>query len=204
MNMPLENKGDLYLVLGMGNPLLSDDNIGLKAVECAESRLGARRMRTAFKKNYSGGIDLLYDLVGYDKAIIVDSLVTGKASPGYCHTFSLTTIDDTVQEHCVFAHGISLATVFRIGEQCGYSMPAETVIFAVESSDITTFSEKLTPALEGSVEEIIRKINRSLSRWIDEAKTTATTPGPCGLAVKDRRQKESPDILTHSPSEVFT
>ena len=201
--MPRENESDIFLVLGMGNPLLSDDSIGLRVVECAERTLRARSLRSAFKKNYSGGIDLLYDLVGYDKAIIVDSLVTGKAPPGYCHEFSLATIDDAVQEHCVFAHGISMATVFRIGEQCGYHMPAETVILAVESSDITTFSEQLTPALEKSMEEIVHKMDCLLSRWLDSVKKTATMPQCREQTPAVLPFKNLTDRVTHSPSEVF-
>ena len=133
--MPREKEAGAFLVLGMGNPLLRDGSFGLKVVEEAEKAFTAGHMHATFKRNCSGGIDLLYDMVGYDKAIIIDSLVTGKAPAGYCHEFSLATIDDAVQEHYIFAHGISMETIFRIGKRCGYPMPAETVILAVESCE---------------------------------------------------------------------
>jgi hydrogenase maturation protease len=158
-----------FLVLGLGNPLLCDDSVGLTVVDRAEIKLRALHTSTTFKKNYSGGIDLLYDITGYDKAIIVDSVITGKAEPGFCHEFSLNSIEGTTQDRLVYGHGINVATVFLIGEECGYPMPAETVIFAIESTDICTFSEQLTPALEKSVNKIIKKINGRLSKWVDEA-----------------------------------
>jgi hydrogenase maturation protease len=153
------------LVLGMGNPLLTDDGIGLRVVDCAQREIFLPDSLTVFKKNYCGGIDLLYDIAGYDRAIIVDSVVTGKAAPGYCHEFSVDSIAGWAQQRLVYAHGVNISTVFRIGRRCGYDMPKKAVIFGIESIDTTTFSEKVTPALEASLEQIIDKIKRKLSAW---------------------------------------
>jgi hydrogenase maturation protease len=194
---------NLFLVLGMGNPLLCDDSIGLRVVESAEKTICGKSARTAFKKNYSGGIDLLYDLVGFHKALIVDSLVTGNAPAGYCHEFSLTSIDKAVREHCVFAHGISMSSVFRIGAQCGYPMPDETVILAIESHDVTTFSEELSPSLEASMEGIIRKIIATLSRWGEGVKRAETALPARRPATARRHKGNVTGNRIHSPLQAI-
>ncbi len=172
------------LVLGMGNPLLSDDGIGLKVVDCAQQTISLPGALTVYKKNYCGGIDLLYDMAGYDRAIIVDSVVTGKAAPGYCHELSVDTAAGSAQDRLVYAHGVTIATVFRVGRYCGYDMPKETVIFGIESCDTTTFSDRLTPILEASLEKIIEKIKHRLSAW------AAVTRSPYRPSRRGRRKPE--------------
>ena len=173
-----------FLVLGMGNPLLSDDGIGLKVVDCAQRTINLPDVLTVFKKNYCGGIDLLYDMAGYERAIIVDSVVTGTAALGHCHEFSLDSVGGASQDRLVYAHGIDIATVFRIGRQCGYDMPGETVIFGIESCDTTTFSEQVTPALEASLEKIIEKIEQKLSAWAERLESA------CGASLGCRGKPE--------------
>jgi hydrogenase maturation protease len=162
-----------YLVLGMGNPLLCDDGIGLRIVECAEKKIDPDVMSVTFTKNYSGGFDMIYDLMGFHKVIIVDSVVTGRVPFGFCHEFALSDIERTEQDRLVYAHGISLPTVLRIGEQCGYPMPAEIIIYGIESDDVCSFSTMATPPLENAVGGVVDKIGRQLSVWEKKSRTTA-------------------------------
>jgi hydrogenase maturation protease len=192
--MQREKETDLFLVLGMGNSLLRDVGIGPKIVESAEKTYGSMDRHATFKKNSGGGIDLLYDLVGYGKAIIVDALTTGRAPAGYCHEYSLPTLDDDVRKHCVLAHGISLTTVFRIGRQCGYPMPAETVILAVETEKKIAAPEQSTPSFESAMDGIIRKIGLTLFRWRQGAKKALTNPLSATDAPPARRWRNSAEI----------
>jgi hydrogenase maturation protease len=154
-----------FSVLGMGNPLLCDDGVGLRIVEYAEKQIDREETSVTFMKNYSGGFDMLYDLTGFQKTIIVDSVVTGRVPFGFCHEFSLSDIERTAQDRLVYAHGISLPTVLRIGEQCGYPMPSEIIIYGIESEDVSTFSFHSTPPVEKAIMCVIDKINRQLSLW---------------------------------------
>jgi len=149
------------LVLGLGNPLLSDDSVGLYLIDLLKNKYSQSCSSVLFEKNYSGGIDLLYDLAGFEKAIIIDSICTGEAAPGSCHEFSVDNLNLNSQTGLIDSHGLNLRTVQEFGEKCGYTMP-EITIYGIEGSEFVQFSEKLTPdvlkGLQSSIETIERKL----------------------------------------------
>jgi hydrogenase maturation protease len=167
------------LVLGMGNPLLCDDGVGLSVVETAERMFGSMFVglgdRVSFRKNYCGGIDMLYDLMEARKAIIVDSVQTGSAAPGHCHEFFLEDLDGICHDRLVYAHGVSLPTVMELGRQCGYAMPEDVVIFGIESSNVTSFSTEPTVNVRKSIMEVVNRIEKRLLAWLSEANLALTS-----------------------------
>ena len=75
--MPSSPQTELHpriLVLGLGNDILGDEAVGL---------LAARRLRALLPESVDvvesggGGLDLLDVLEGYDRAILLDSILTG-------------------------------------------------------------------------------------------------------------------------------
>ena len=71
------------LVLGLGNPILSDDSVGFRVAQLLRSRLDQREV-TVLETGVAG-LNLLDLLVGYDKAVIIDAIQTveGKAGDVY-------------------------------------------------------------------------------------------------------------------------
>lgn len=165
------------LVLGMGNVVLSDDGIGPYVVRRAEQLLGNLKDHVDFKENYSGGLDILYDIAGYDNVVIVDSVLTGTCEPGTCITYTTADFDHLELKRLVGSHGINLPTVLETGRRCGYKMPEELIIFGIESEDVTTFSEKLTRKVEASVDGVVGRIREMLLNWVEQG---AVAPGRKG------------------------
>ena len=149
----------------MGNPLLSDDTVGLLVIDELKKRPSAKRVHLDFKKNYSGGMDLLDDLIDIEKAIIVDSIKTGRERPGYCHEFTIENIDEITQPRIVDAHSLDLLTVLETGERCGFSIPKEIRIIGIEGTEYSEFSEKPTPAVMQGMELAIEKIIKQINAW---------------------------------------
>jgi len=156
------------VVIGIGNTVLSDDGVGPCIVRRAEELLGGSLDNVDFRENYSGGFDLLYDLTGYDRALLIDSIVTGACEPGTCMTFTLANFDELECERLVDSHGINLPTVIETGRRCGYKMPGELLIFGVESEDVTTFSERLTDKVKAGVDEVVARIHTTLLKWKEQ------------------------------------
>ena len=123
------------LVLGLGNPLLTDDGVGLRVVEALRPRL-AGRPGVEVDEEYCGGLRLMERLVGYDRAVLIDAICSG-AEPGTVHVL---TADGLAGRHCASAHDVDLPTALALGRQCGAPLPAtENVrIVAVEAADVTT------------------------------------------------------------------
>ncbi len=64
------------LILGLGNPLITDDSIGLRVIEVLQTRL-ADRPDVEVSEDYWGGLRLMERMIGFDRAIVVDAIQTG-------------------------------------------------------------------------------------------------------------------------------
>jgi hydrogenase maturation protease len=150
------------LVLGMGNPILCDDAVGirlagdlrvhLEAAPGADTPVGPEPfLDVDFIEDCSvGGLHLLDLVIGYDRLVVFDSIRTPGALPGRWHQMTGATFRETMNLGCV--HDANFTTTLELGRQMGARLPApENVhIFAVEIIDNTTFSETMTPELEAA------------------------------------------------------
>jgi hydrogenase maturation protease len=138
------------LVLGMGNPILSDDGFGLVVAE----RLLALPLPAGAEVIQSevAGLRLLELMRDFDKVIIVDALKSDR-TPGDIVRFEGT--DFQGGHRYGSAHSIGLATALELGEKLGYKMPAEIVAFAVEAEDVETFGEQLSQPVEAACDTVV-------------------------------------------------
>jgi len=81
------------LILGLGNPILSDDSIGLRVAKELETRLN--RPDVTVMEASVAGLDFLELLVGYDQAIIVDAIQTQGGKIGQVYQFEPEALDNT-------------------------------------------------------------------------------------------------------------
>ena len=129
------------LILGVGNPILTDDGAGIKiAQEIKEANPELEVVETS-----EAGIALLDFVTGYDRLIIIDSIKTEQGKSGGLYKLGLGDLNPTTGFSS--SHGIDIATAFELGQKLGYKM-TETTIYAVEISDNTTFSEGCTTEIE--------------------------------------------------------
>jgi hydrogenase maturation protease len=153
------------LVLGLGNTLISDDGVGIYVVRALRRRLSDQRYD--FQEASIGGVGLLDLIAGYEHAVIVDCIKTGKEAPGHLYKFRME--DFKASTHPPFAgHSLSLGTVLQLGEQLGYEMPRSIRIYAVEIKDNQTMKEHCTREVEDAIVGIVKEIVRELKE--EEAK----------------------------------
>jgi len=144
------------LVLGLGNPVLTDDSVGLRVIEELRPLL-AGRPDVEVDEDYWGGLRLMERLVGYDRAIIVDAICTG-APPGTVHRLP---VGDIPTQHSASGHDANLATALALGRQAGAHLPAteNILLVGIEAHDILSFSEECTPqvraAIPGAIDSVM-------------------------------------------------
>ncbi len=140
------------LILGIGNPILTDDGVGIKIAQ----KLKEEKPELEVVETSEAGIILLDLIVGYDKLIIIDSIKTEKGEPGNLYKLKLEDLKPA--KDCSSSHGIGIATAFKLGQKLGYSMPKYTSIYAVEIKDNTTFGEKCTREVKERIPFIAKQI----------------------------------------------
>ncbi|MGB2799574.1 MAG: hydrogenase maturation protease [Dehalococcoidia bacterium] len=148
------------LVLGLGNPILSDDAVGLRVVEELEGRVDQQEVKLV--ETTVAGLGLLDFLTGHDRAIIIDSIQTVGGQAGQIYRLDPEALDFT--RHSASPHDVNLATALELGKRLELSLPQQIVIFAIEVADASTFSEECTPevrrAIPACVEMIIQELKR--------------------------------------------
>ena len=149
------------LVLGLGNPLLRDDSIGLRVVQVLRDRLGDNN-DIEVSEDYWGGLRLMERMIGYDRAIIIDAIRTD-AEPGTIH---LLTPDDIPTQRSASAHDVNLPTALELGRKAGAQLPPpnEILIVGVEAADVQTFDEALSPKVELALPRAVDAVLSALDR----------------------------------------
>ncbi len=137
------------LVLGLGNPILTDDGIGVYVVR----EVAARGLPNDVDVQEAcvGGLRLLEVIVGYDRLILVDAIQTRDGAPG--QIYRLVPDDLHASLHAGSTHDLSFQGALAWGRRIGMALPAEDAItiVAVEVEDVLTFGETLTPAVAVAV-----------------------------------------------------
>jgi hydrogenase maturation protease len=153
------------LVIGLGNPLISDDSVGLRVLERLRTRL-AGRQHVDVMEDYWGGLRLMERMIGYDRAIVVDAICTG-ATPGTIHHL---TLDMMATQRSASAHDVNLPTALAFGRQAGAHLPADQDIrlVAIEADDVLNFSERCTPAVAAAIEPAVDEVVRLLETMLGE------------------------------------
>jgi hydrogenase maturation protease len=151
------------VVLGLGNPVLSDDGVGL-VVAAEVKRLLATQPIPGVDVLAStrAGFELIDLLRGYARAIVVDCLTLPDPVPGRVRRLKLDDVAGSAR--LINAHEISIETAFRLAERLGIPMPREVELLAVEGEDTTTLHEGLTPAVAAAVSPLSRAIYDDLRR----------------------------------------
>ena len=150
------------IVIGIGNSILSDDSVGIKAVQAVKSAYfsdngnAGRRDSAEFKELSAGGISLMEHMSGFEKAVIVDAIVTGKHKAGTIFKFIYPDIPYT--KNTVSTHDMDLPTALDLGKRLGIPLPPEIIVFAVEAGDTVNFGENLTREVEISLYNVVGEI----------------------------------------------
>jgi len=140
------------LILGIGNPIVTDDGAGLKIAQ----RIKEINPELEVIEACSGALGLLDDMTGYDKLIIIDSVKTEGGKPGELYKLELEDLLPALD--LATSHGVDIASAFRLGEGLGYKMPQSVSIYAVEIKDNTTFGEECTKEVAEKIPLIVRRI----------------------------------------------
>jgi hydrogenase maturation protease len=136
------------LIIGLGNPLVTDDSVGLRVVRQLQPLL-AGRTDVEVSEDYWGGLRLMERMIGFDGAIVIDAIQTG-AAPGTIHWL---TPDGIATQRSASAHDVNLATALEFGRQAGAALPQNSRIrlVGIEAEDILTFGERCTPLVEAAI-----------------------------------------------------
>jgi hydrogenase maturation protease len=138
------------LILGLGNPILSDDGVGLIVAERLKGKVeGVDVISTPLT-----GLHLLDLLVGYDALFLIDALITTETPPGELKFIS----PDEISLPTLSSHGFNLLEILKLGKKLGLSVPELKWAYGITIGTSPAFGEQPSAELMQKVEAMAAQI----------------------------------------------
>jgi hydrogenase maturation protease len=145
------------LILYMGNPIVKNDQIGL---------IVGSRIADYYSvypdvdvKEFGGSpLDLVSDIRGYDRLILIDSISTGRHPIGSIKLFGEE--DILAGGGDVYLHGMNLSEALKLCRRMQLPFPEKLHLIGIEAGVIYEFDESLSPELRDKLPEIIAQVRK--------------------------------------------
>jgi len=147
------------IVLGIGNPILCDDGIGIHVIRRLKNLIKDRNIN--LDEAYTGGLPLVDLLRGYRKSILIDAIKSPQDKNG---TIKRLTLNDLPTTHSANPHDMSLYTAIQLSKQMGDVIPQEIVIIGVVVNNPPCFGEHLTPEIHMVVPQAVNCVLAELEK----------------------------------------
>ncbi|MDP3062288.1 MAG: hydrogenase maturation protease [Chloroflexota bacterium] len=145
------------LILGLGNPILSDDAAGLHIARLLHGCLGGEDVDLV--EAAVAGLQTVELLSRYDRAVVIDVVQDEARAGEWCRLDP----HDLEGGSSISSHSIGLGQALRLARLLGLPLPAQTLVYAVAVADPYTFGERLSPRIEQALPSIVRQIAADLS-----------------------------------------
>ena len=152
------------LIIGLGNPILTDDAIGWRVAQALREFLDNEPdglpVPVEISEACVGGLSLAEMMVGYRRAVVIDAIMTRGGVPGTVYCFKLPDLPGTL--NTASSHDTNLVTALATLRRFEAMVPADDAIeiVAVEAQEVLSFSEECTPAVEASIPAAVEAVLR--------------------------------------------
>lgn len=138
------------LVIGLGNPILTDDGVGIYAARQVAAHLPAGAAVDVVELSV-GGLALMEAMIGYQRVLLIDALWTPDGRAGEVTVFSAGELPETLNTRS--PHDADLLTALQVGRRLGAPLPdrADIQIIAVQAEQVLSFGERPTPPVWAAV-----------------------------------------------------
>ena len=149
------------IVLGVGNPILCDDGVGIHVAREIKDRVNDPNIDVDIA--LTGGMNLLDLLTGYDKAILIDAVNIKDAKVGDVQRFPLSSLST---KHSSNPHDVSLIEALELAKKLGEDrIPKEIIVIGIVLKEIPyVFGEELSPAIAKAVPKAIKLTMSEIDR----------------------------------------
>lgn len=170
------NSGGLStLVLSLGNDIMGDDKVGLTVGQILKKQ---STKDVDFIESGEAGLAMLDIMSGYDRVLLLDSVVTGCHPPGTVLEFLREDFDKVTGPS---PHYAGLPEVLGLAKCLGEAFPEEIRVLAMEIESPYEFKETLSDVIEQAIPAYVNKANRILQQWKEkDARNFANTKSAGG------------------------
>jgi hydrogenase maturation protease len=147
------------VVLALGNDILGDDAVGLLAARALRKELDEE---VDIVESGEAGLALLELLEGYDRALILDAIITGKHPAGSILAFGVEDFRTVVAPS---PHYAGIPEVLALAARLGVRFPSQLRILAMEVQDPYSIRETLSVSVRVALPDYIERASLLLDSW---------------------------------------
>lgn len=146
-------------IIGLGNPLRSDDGIGIYLLEKLVEQKKTLPKEIEYIDGGTGGMNLLHIIAGFDIVIVIDAMQLN-AVPG---TYRLFTADEImINKNDLFfsTHENQLPQVIQMLKKLG-ELPKQFFIFGVQPKD-NSYKTNLSKDLQNKTSDLLKNLKKEI------------------------------------------
>ncbi len=147
------------LVIGLGNPLMTDEGVGPLLVERLRERMGGAG-DCDFVDMGTAGLRVLHTMPGYQRVIFIDCAFMDEP-PGALRRFTPREVRSRKERFRMTLHGQDLMETLELARELG-ERPDEVILFGIEPES-TEPGLELSPTLASRTEEYVAAILREFA-----------------------------------------
>jgi hydrogenase maturation protease len=159
-----ENRQSI-IVIGLGNPLMSDEGIGVLLEQQLARKLQGQKLSDSknieFHDGGTGGLNLLYKIENRDKVILIDCAKMGEPA-GTIRRFTTDQVRSIKKLGHFSLHEVDILKVLDLAAQLD-AAPGEVIIFGIEPASME-LGPNVSKTLAGQVDTYLATIIEELKK----------------------------------------
>lgn len=145
------------LILGMGNPIVGDDGIGIHVSEKLAAAIPPEHGdQVDVEHTFESYMVLLDYMDRYDRIVIVDAMRDDTCAIGRLRVFDVQC--DAAAVRTLSSHGVGLESVLALASKAAHGSPARVSVYAVNIGPPTDFHEGLSPQVQCAADRLVERI----------------------------------------------
>ncbi|MCD6485010.1 MAG: hydrogenase maturation protease [Candidatus Odinarchaeota archaeon] len=159
------------LIVGLGNPILSDDAIGLHVVRKINKYIQSSPLPKEHQidiiEESANSLELVEKFLGYDKVVIVDSLKTNKLAVGEIAKLTPKSFEKANTRNVSNPHDVDFYSAIKVLKEIfGKDITGDITIYGIEVRNIHEFGEKLSPELIEKIDIYAKLIMEDIKKSV--------------------------------------
>jgi hydrogenase maturation protease len=150
------------LVLGLGNEYAGDDAVGVLAVRVLRDELAGD---ADVVESAASGLALLEVFAGYDRAVVIDSIRTGRRPAGTIVEAGLAELGLAIAPSL---HQTGMPELAAVARRLGMGFPDRTRVLAVEVAGPLMFGAPLSERVAAAIAPLGRRVLDQVKHWASE------------------------------------
>jgi hydrogenase maturation protease len=147
------------IVLGVGNPILQDDGVGLHVIDALRKHMN--NPMVTLETASTGGMNLLDIMLGYEKVILIDAVKQNGNVPGKVKRFLLS---DFPTVHSSNPHDVTFSEALQVAKRLGEKhLPSTIVLIGITVKNTYEFGEHLSSEVASAVPTAVNLVLEELN-----------------------------------------